>query len=161
MPASFGRKGRLGELFGPERLLDSLLSSRFEQQFEMVAGPGVEPTCGYLAMSRTTRFESPTPHFGSTEIEHSSRVGSPVLRIKPPHRRSDNEKFCSNFNCSKSGKMSEPELKTLQNLKTSKLNTRVHFPSASRTWCTAHWWVRHRPAVTPSSDPTTWLPNPQ
>jgi hypothetical protein len=95
----------------------------------VVAPPGFEPTCGYLAMSRTTRFEPPTPHFASIEIEHSSRVGSPVLRIKPPHRRSDNEKFCSNFNCSKSCKMSEPELKTLQNSKTSKLNTRVRFPS--------------------------------
>jgi hypothetical protein len=39
MPTFFDRKGRLAELFGPERLPGSLLSSRFEKQFEMVAGP--------------------------------------------------------------------------------------------------------------------------
>jgi hypothetical protein len=44
-------------------------------------------------------------------------------------RRSDNWKFCSDPNGPKTLKMSERPLKTIQDFPTSKLNTRVRFPS--------------------------------
>jgi hypothetical protein len=45
------------------------------------------------------------------------------------NRHSDNEKFCTDLNGPKTPKMSERPLKTLQYFETSKLNTRVRFPS--------------------------------
>src|SRR5713226_3552109 len=45
------------------------------------------------------------------------------------NRHSDNEKFCNDLNRPKTPKMSEWPLKTLQDFPTSKLNTRVRFPS--------------------------------
>jgi hypothetical protein len=45
------------------------------------------------------------------------------------NRHSDNEKFCNDLNGPKTPKMSERPLKTLQYFETSKLNTRVRFPS--------------------------------
>jgi hypothetical protein len=45
------------------------------------------------------------------------------------NRHSDNEKFCNDLNGPKTPKMSERPLKTLQDFPTSKLNTRVRFPS--------------------------------
>src|SRR6266849_3044797 len=53
-------------------------------------------------------------------------------------RHSDKEKFCNDLNGPKTRKMSEWPLKTLQDFPTSKLNTRVRFPSPapnfSMTW---------------------------
>jgi hypothetical protein len=45
------------------------------------------------------------------------------------HRHSDNEKFRRDLNRPKICEMSEQPLKTLQDFPTSKLNTRVPFPS--------------------------------
>src|SRR6266851_7320581 len=45
------------------------------------------------------------------------------------NRHSDKEKFCNDLNGPKTPKMSERALKTLQDFPTSKLNTRVRFPS--------------------------------
>jgi hypothetical protein len=45
------------------------------------------------------------------------------------NRHSDKEKFCNDLNGPKTRKMSEWPLKTLQDFPTSKLNTRVRFPS--------------------------------
>jgi hypothetical protein len=44
-------------------------------------------------------------------------------------RYSDHEKFYNDLNGPKTSKMSEQPLKTLQDFPTSKLNTRVRFPS--------------------------------
>jgi len=44
-------------------------------------------------------------------------------------RHSDKEKFCNDLNGPETPKMSERPLKTLQDFPTSKLNTRVRFPS--------------------------------
>src|ERR1700730_18738873 len=45
------------------------------------------------------------------------------------NRHSDNEKFCIDLNGPKTPKMSERPLKTLRYFETTKLNTRVRFPS--------------------------------
>jgi hypothetical protein len=52
-------------------------------------------------------------------------------RVQTPngYRHSDKEKFRRDLNAPKTPKMSEQHLKTLQFFETSKLNTRVRFPS--------------------------------
>jgi hypothetical protein len=45
------------------------------------------------------------------------------------YRHSDKEKFCNDLNGPKTPNMSERPLKTLLDFPTSKLNTRVRFPS--------------------------------
>jgi hypothetical protein len=50
-------------------------------------------------------------------------------RARAGNRYSDKEKFCNDLNGPKTSKMSERPLKTLRDFPTSKLNTRVRFPS--------------------------------
>jgi hypothetical protein len=52
------------------------------------------------------------------------------------NRDSDNEKFCNDLNEPKPLKMSERPLKTLKDFPTSKLNTRVRFPSPAPRFST-------------------------
>jgi hypothetical protein len=68
-----------------------------------------------------------------SRLEANVGIGSRPGRMFCDHgacnRHSDNEKFCNDLNGPKTPKMSERSLKTRQYFETSKLNTRVRFPS--------------------------------
>ncbi len=86
--------------------------------------------CGLRSMRPET---GPRPIFNSWQRESRAGVGLDVL---PPResraggcRHSDNGKFRSDLNHPEGCKMSERLLCELSNFSTSKLNTRVRFPS--------------------------------
>jgi hypothetical protein len=64
-----------------------------------------------------------------SRFEPSSRPSRMFCGHGARNRHSDKEKFCIGLNGPKTPKMSERPLKTPQDFPTSKLNTRVRFPS--------------------------------
>jgi len=74
-----------------------------------------------------------TPHMrvDCGEGRRTDALERAANRMQTPsgYRHSDKEKFCNDLNELKTLKMSERPLKTLQDFLTSKLNTRVRFPS--------------------------------
>jgi len=74
-----------------------------------------------------------TPHMrvDCGEGRRTDALERAANRMQTPsgYRHSDKEKFCNDLNELKTLKVSERPLKTLQDFLTSKLNTRVRFPS--------------------------------
>ena len=88
-------------------------------------GPSMRP-CG----STSTCKQTSSDHLNSVQKRLSQQCQ------RGPHDHSDNEEFCNDLKGSKSCKMSEWPLKVFQDFPTSKLNTRVRFPSPAPRFST-------------------------